>query len=151
MFVIICYFNFILIRAHLNINFAYSKAKNKIYLVFCLSYVIYDVYTLKRIKNKEKLRMSDTVTRMHLSNIVHEKIGASVVEASKIVDAVFEEIALALKSEEIMKVAFFGSFYVRSKKQRIGRNPKTKVEAVITPRKTISFYASNELKAQVNK
>jgi integration host factor subunit alpha len=95
--------------------------------------------------------MSDTVTRMHLSNIVHEKIGASVVEASKIVDAVFEEIALALKSEEIMKVAFFGSFYVRSKKQRIGRNPKTKVEAVITPRKTISFYASNELKAQVNK
>jgi integration host factor subunit alpha len=95
--------------------------------------------------------MSDTITRMHLSNVIHGKIGAPVAEASKIVDAVFEEIAIALKSEEVMKVAFFGSFYVRSKKQRIGRNPKTKVEALITPRKTISFYASNELKTKVNK
>jgi integration host factor subunit alpha len=95
--------------------------------------------------------MSDTITRSYLAESVYKKVGISFLESADMVDSVFAEIISAIKKEEEVKIASFGSFYVRSKKQRLGRNPKTKKEAVITPRKVVSFYASNMLKKRINK
>lgn len=90
------------------------------------------------------------VTRAYLSERVHERTGISKQQAAKIVDNVLDEIINAIVSEGSLKLASFGTFNVRQKSQRIGRNPRTKEEAVITPRKVISFKASNILKKKMN-
>jgi integration host factor subunit alpha len=71
-------------------------------------------------------------------------------EARRILDATFEEICEALLRGEQVKLRSFGSFNVRSKRARIGRNPKTGVEAPITPRKVLTFKASPVLVAHIN-
>lgn len=71
-------------------------------------------------------------------------------EARKILDATFEEISEALVRGESVKLRSFGTFNVRAKRERIGRNPKTGVEATITPRKVLTFKASPVLVAHVN-
>jgi integration host factor subunit alpha len=71
-------------------------------------------------------------------------------EARKILDATFEEISEALVRGEPVKLRSFGSFNVRSKRERIGRNPKTGVEAPITPRRVLTFKPSPVLIAHVN-
>ena len=71
-------------------------------------------------------------------------------EASKMLDAVFEEICETLARGEPVKLRSFGSFNIRSKRGRIGRNPKTGAEAEITPRKVLTFKASPVLVARVN-
>lgn len=71
-------------------------------------------------------------------------------EARKILDATFEEICSALIREEQVKLRSFGTFNVRCKRERIGRNPKTGIEARITPRKVLTFKASPVLVARVN-
>jgi len=95
--------------------------------------------------------MSDTVTRLVLSSAVGKETDLSIVESSKIVDAIFSEMTQGLKEDGVVKIPFFGSFYVRKKAGRIGRNPKTKIEAVITARNVVSFYSSNKLKEKLNK
>lgn len=94
--------------------------------------------------------MSKTLTRADLSNAVYREIGLSLSESTELVDAVIDEISNALESEEQVKLSSFGTFKVRQKKQRIGRNPKTGVEVPISPRKVLSFNASNILKSKVN-
>jgi integration host factor subunit alpha len=71
-------------------------------------------------------------------------------EARKILDATFDEICEALVRGEQVKLRAFGTFNVRKKRERIGRNPKTGVEAAITPRRVLTFKASPVLVAQVN-
>ena len=93
---------------------------------------------------------SKTLTRADLSAVVYRDLGLSLSESTQLVDAVLEEMILALEQEESLKLSSFGTFSVRTKKQRIGRNPKTGIEVPITPRAVISFNASNILKAQVN-
>jgi integration host factor subunit alpha len=92
-----------------------------------------------------------TLTRADLSNSVHKKVGLSVPECNALVDAVFQEISASLAKGESVKISSFGTFELRGKKQRMGRNPKTGVEVPITPRNVLSFNASNLLKTQVNK
>ncbi|TAF13524.1 MAG: integration host factor subunit alpha [Alphaproteobacteria bacterium] len=92
-----------------------------------------------------------TVTRADLSHAVYQELGVPLSEASDMVDAFFEEISEALAKHEEVKLSSFGTFGIRHKKARIGRNPKTGVEVVITPRSVLSFTASNLLKKRINK
>lgn len=91
-----------------------------------------------------------TITRADLSAAAYKQIGLSLQECSSLVDAVVEEISLALENGETVKLSSFGTFSTRQKKQRVGRNPKTGVEVPISPRTVLSFNASNLLKQKVN-
>lgn len=93
---------------------------------------------------------NNTLTRADLAQAVFRKVGFSRVESSEIVDAVLEELLTAMEKEGKVKLSSFGTFEVRSKKERIGRNPKTKVEVSISPRKVVSFHASPLLKQRLN-
>jgi integration host factor subunit alpha len=91
-----------------------------------------------------------TLTRADLSASIYREIGVPLSEATTLADAIIEEIIQALASDEPVKLSSFGTFSLRKKKQRIGRNPKTGVEVPITPRTVLSFNASNILKKEVN-
>ena len=94
--------------------------------------------------------MSKTLTRADLSNAVYREIGLSLSESTQLVDTVIDEICEALSSGDMVKLSSFGTFKLRRKKERVGRNPKTGVEVPISPRTVLSFNASNILKQKVN-
>ena len=92
-----------------------------------------------------------TLTRAELRESVYSRLPQlSRSQISNLVDAVFEEMALAFLRDEPVKLRGFGTFKIRKKRQRIGRNPKTGVDAIITPRKVITFHASPTLDALIN-
>ena len=91
-----------------------------------------------------------TITRAHLSEAVYQELGLSRLESSEFVDEVLSEISEALVSGEAVKISSFGTFGVRQKNERIGRNPKTGEEVPITARKVLVFRASNILKQRMN-
>jgi integration host factor subunit alpha len=92
----------------------------------------------------------NTVTRAQLGEAVYQEVGLSRNESGDLVEAVLKEISDALAREETVKISSFGSFSVRSKGQRIGRNPKTGEEVPILPRKVLVFRASHVLKGRIN-
>jgi integration host factor subunit alpha len=94
--------------------------------------------------------MNATVTRAQLSEAVYQEVGLSRNESADLVEIVLKEIADALARGENVKISSFGSFFVRAKGQRIGRNPKTGEEVPINPRKVLVFRASHVLKNRVN-
>ena len=91
-----------------------------------------------------------TVTRAQLTEAVYQEIGLSRNESAELVESVIAEIAGALERGEIVKISSFGSFSVRQKGQRVGRNPKTGQEVPISPRRVLVFRASHTLKDQIN-
>jgi integration host factor subunit alpha len=91
-----------------------------------------------------------TITRADLAEAVYRQVGLSRKESGTLVQAVLSEIADTLSQGEPVKLSSFGAFLVREKKERIGRNPKTGVEAPITERRVLSFKPSSVLKARVN-
>jgi integration host factor subunit alpha len=91
-----------------------------------------------------------TLTRADLAEAVYKRIGLSRSESSALVELMLAEISAAVERGENVKLSSFGSFIVRSKGERIGRNPKTGVEVPITPRRVMVFKASNVLKARIN-
>ena len=91
-----------------------------------------------------------TVTRAQLSEAVYEEVGLSRNESAELVEAVLDEMADALSRGESVKISSFGSFAVRQKGQRIGRNPKTGEEVPILPRRVLVFRASHVLKDRIN-
>lgn len=91
-----------------------------------------------------------TLTRADLSASLYKELGISLSEATVMVDTVIDEVIESLASGEGVKLSSFGTFSLRKKKERIGRNPKTGVEVPITPRTVLSFNASNILKKSVN-
>ncbi len=93
----------------------------------------------------------NTVTRADLSEAVYEEVGLSRNESAELVESVLDEIADALVRGEPVKISSFGSFAVRQKGQRVGRNPKTGEEVPILPRKVLVFRASHVLKEHINK
>ncbi len=93
---------------------------------------------------------SKTLTRADLSAVVYRELGLSLSESTQLVDAVLEEMIQALEKEDSLKLSSFGTFTIRKKKQRVGRNPKTGVEVPISPRAVVSFNASNILKQELN-
>ncbi len=95
--------------------------------------------------------MSDrTVTRADLSDAICHEIGLSRVDAAELVECVLEEVSDALSRGETVKISSFGSFSVRQKGERWGRNPKTGEPARIEPRRVLVFRASHVLKDRMN-
>jgi len=90
-----------------------------------------------------------TVTRIDLADAVHQKIGLSRVESSELVETVLSVISDRVAEGESVKISSFGSFLVRSKNERIGRNPKTGEEVPITSRRVMVFKPSNIMKKAV--
>jgi integration host factor subunit alpha len=91
-----------------------------------------------------------TLTRADLAEVVVQKVGLPRNESQELVELVLDEIALSLARGEAVKLSSFGSFGVRQKGQRIGRNPKTGEEVPITPRKVLVFKPSNIMKDRIN-
>jgi integration host factor subunit alpha len=94
--------------------------------------------------------MTSNVTRVDLYEAVYQKVGLSRSESLAMVELVLKEITDSLEKGETVKLSSFGSFIVRKKKQRIGRNPKTGIEATISPRRIVVFKPSAILKQQIN-
>lgn len=93
---------------------------------------------------------SDTVTRAYLAEALYKRFGYSRAESADLVDAVIEELIVGLENEDEVKISSFGTFKVKRKRERIGRNPKTKQEVPVTARNVVSFYVSNILKKRIN-
>src|SRR5262245_385944 len=91
-----------------------------------------------------------TVTRAQLSEAVYQEVGLSRNESAALVETVLDEISNALARGEMVKISSFGSFSVRQKGKRVGRNPKTGEEVPINPRRVLVFRASHVLKDQIN-
>ncbi len=91
-----------------------------------------------------------TVTRADLAGSIYRKIGLSRAESAAIVEMVISEIVEALASREIVKLSSFGTFALREKSERLGRNPRTGADARITARWVIVFRPSNILRARIN-
>jgi integration host factor subunit alpha len=92
-----------------------------------------------------------TVTRADLSEAVYQEVGLSRNESADLVESVLNEISDALVRGEMVKISSFGSFAVRQKGERIGRNPKTGEEVPILPRRVLVFRASHVLKNRINR
>ena len=91
-----------------------------------------------------------TVTRAQLAEAVYREVGLSRSDSALLVESVLDEIADALAIGEGVKISSFGSFILREKEQRTGRNPKTGEEHPILPRKVLIFRASHVLKERIN-
>ena len=91
-----------------------------------------------------------TVTRAQLTEAVYREVGLSRNESADLVESVLNEISDALSEGETVKISSFGSFFVRKKGQRIGRNPKTGEEVPILPRSVLIFRPSHVLKNKIN-
>jgi integration host factor subunit alpha len=91
-----------------------------------------------------------TVTRADLCEAVYQKVGLSRSESASLVELVLKEITDCLERGETVKLSSFGSFVVRKKGQRIGRNPKTGMEAPISARPVMAFKPSAILKQRIN-
>jgi integration host factor subunit alpha len=91
-----------------------------------------------------------TVTRANLCEVVYQKVGLSRTESAALVELVLKEITDSLERGETVKLSSFGSFVVRDKGQRVGRNPKSGQEVPIPPRRVMVFKPSNVLKQRIN-
>lgn len=91
-----------------------------------------------------------TLTRMELSEAVFRSVGLSRNESADLVETVLDHISEALVNGETVKISSFGTFSVRSKTARIGRNPKTGQEVPIEPRRVLTFRASHIMKERVD-
>ncbi|HXV74647.1 MAG TPA: integration host factor subunit alpha [Sphingomonadales bacterium] len=96
--------------------------------------------------------MSDkTLTRADLSEAVYQEVGLSRHESAHLVETILSEISQALVRGANVKISSFGSFLLRDKGGRVGRNPKTGQEVPIAPRRVLTFRASQVLKSQINR
>ncbi len=93
--------------------------------------------------------MSKTWTRNDLIEQIHSEMGISMSDSSKIFEEIIEEILVSLENGDDVKLSNFGTFSVKNKKSRLGRNPKTGVEKEITARKVVSFYPSKSIKNKI--
>ncbi len=97
------------------------------------------------------MRSVGTLTRADLAETINRKMGLSRAESLEIVESILAKMCGALSDGENVKVSGFGSFVLRDKKERVGRNPKTGVEVPITPRRVLTFRASQLLKDRISK
>jgi len=92
-----------------------------------------------------------TVTRADLAEAVIREVGLPRNESAEMVEKVIQEIATCLERGEQVKISSFGSFSVRQKRERVGRNPKTGETVPIAPRRVIAFRPSNIMNDRINK
>ena len=98
-----------------------------------------------------EMRSVGTLTRADLAETINRKLGLSRAESLAMVESILEKMCGALAKGENVKISGFGSFVLRDKNERIGRNPKTGVEVPITPRRVLTFRASQLLKDRIAK
>lgn len=91
-----------------------------------------------------------TLTRADLSEAMVQKVGLPRNECQDLVELILKEVSDALADGQSVKLSSFGSFGIRSKGQRVGRNPKTGEEVPITPRRVLVFKPSNIMKERIN-
>ena len=91
-----------------------------------------------------------TLTRADLAEAVFQKVGLPRNESADLVESVIREVINCLERGENVKLSSFGSFGVRDKRERVGRNPKTGEVVPITPRRVLVFRASNIMKERIN-
>ena len=97
-----------------------------------------------------KAMAGKTLTRADLSEAVHRQIGLSRTESADLVKSIIDTVSDRLVEGEKVKLSSFGTFIVRSKGGRIGRNPKTGDEVPITPRRVLVFRPSQVMRSQIN-
>ncbi len=97
------------------------------------------------------MTVNTTLTRAELGESVHREIGLSRVESAQLVETVLDTVANALLAGENVKISSFGSFILRDKGRRIGRNPKTGVEVPIEPRRVLTFRPSQIMRDRINR
>jgi integration host factor subunit alpha len=94
--------------------------------------------------------MRINLTKKNLVNLVYMQLGFSKQISENLIDDFFQTIILNLGNEKILKISKFGTFSIRQKKSRLGRNPKTKEEKIISERNVVLFKPSKEFKEFVN-
>ncbi len=92
-----------------------------------------------------------TLTRADLADVVHNEIGLSRAESAGAVERILHHMCAALSEGQNVKISGFGSFILRDKGERIGRNPKTGVEVPIAPRRVLTFRASQIMRERVSR
>ena len=97
------------------------------------------------------MRSVGTLTRADLAETINRKLGLSRAESLELVEAILTKMADALAKGENVKISGFGSFVLRDKNERVGRNPKTGIQVPITPRRVLTFRASQLLKEKIAK
>lgn len=95
------------------------------------------------------MRSTETLTRAEIAEAIHRKLGISRAESLAMVEAILQHMCSALSEGENVKISGFGTFLLRDKGERVGRNPKTGVEVPITPRRVMTFRASQMLKDRI--
>ena len=90
-----------------------------------------------------------TLTRADIASRLHRDVGLSRGEAGRLVDSILSHLTDAVLTGENVKLSGFGTFVLRDKRERVGRNPKTGVEVPIAPRRVVTFRASQSLRARV--
>lgn len=92
---------------------------------------------------------SQTLTRAELADAINKAVGLSRADAARLVESILNHITDALSSGEQVKLTGFGTFVLRDKRERIGRNPKTGVEVPISPRRVLGFRASQTVRERI--
>ncbi|MEZ5707891.1 MAG: integration host factor subunit alpha [Blastomonas sp.] len=95
------------------------------------------------------MRSVGTLTRADLADTINHHIGLSRADAAQMVETILDEMAAALENGENVKISGFGTFLLRDKGERVGRNPKTGIEVPITPRRVLTFRASQLMKDRI--
>ena len=90
-----------------------------------------------------------TLTRADLAEMLNRQVGLSRADAAEMVDSILGHMTSALLNGDNVKISGFGTFVLRDKAERIGRNPKTGVEVPITPRRVLTFRASQGMRHKV--
>ena len=99
--------------------------------------------------NNNDAEANGTLTRADLADVVHRKLGLSRAESASVVERVLHHMCHALSEGQNVKISGFGTFILRDKGERIGRNPKTGVEVPIAPRRVMTFRASQIMRDQI--
>ena len=94
--------------------------------------------------------MKKTITREYLANSIKKEIGLPRSESLKLVALILESLSSSIKKDKILKLSSLGTFKVKNKNSRMGRNPKTGIDALISARSVITFTASEKLKNRLN-
>ncbi|WP_159983026.1 MULTISPECIES: integration host factor subunit alpha [unclassified Novosphingobium] len=94
-------------------------------------------------------KSSHTLTKAEIAGAIHRALGISLTGSAAMVEAIMEKMGSALERGENVKITGFGTFLLRDKDARVGRNPKTGEEAPISPRRVLTFRASQQLKDQI--
>ena len=96
-----------------------------------------------------EMSSDDTLTRAEIAERLNRQIGLSRAESAQLVEQVLDLVAEALEQGENVKISGFGTFVLRDKNERVGRNPKTGIEVPITPRRVLTFRPSQSLRDRV--